>query len=168
MNILFDCDGTLAEFRTNGQYRVPGYFLSLGPHDTMIGALEKLFSTPDVDVRIITSIPAGHPTAKEEKLQWFHRWLPFVPDEKIIFSKCGQGKELFVDNAEQCMLIDDFGENIKTGPGKYVKVSRDSEDMKGELLKHAYCVNHEMSAEEIALTILFACYGNAQVTQVNG
>lgn len=154
--ILFDCDGTLAEFHQDGQYRDPGYFLNLGPHMNMIGALELLFRTPGLDVRVITSIPDKHPSAIEEKSEWFHRWLPFLPDDNIIFSKCGQGKEAFVDDASECLLVDDYGENIKSWPGKYVKVSRDATDMQYELNRHSVCINPDMSPVDIALAVIYA------------
>ena len=52
------------------------------------------------------------------------------------------------------ILVDDFGENIRSWPACCVKVSMDPEDMRKEMLKHAYCINPDMSAEDIVREIL--------------
>ena len=158
MRVFFDQDGTLAEFRyvPLEELYVPGYFLSLGAHRNVISAMKLLMDMPGTEVYALTSVLKDHPTARDEKLKWFKKYTPFLPEERIIFSSCGRKKADYVKDLDitKDILVDDFGENIRSWPACCVKVSMDPEDMRKEMLKHAYCINPDMSAEDIVREIL--------------
>lgn len=159
MKIYFDQDGTLAEFRfvPIDDLYVPGYFLSLAAHWNIILAMKLLMDIPGVEVYVLTSVLKDHPTAREEKLKWLRTYVPFLPEENIIFSSCGRVKADYVkDLSSQDILIDDFGENIKSWPARYVKVSMDPDDMQKEMLRHEHCINPEMPPDSIVREILYS------------
>lgn len=149
---FFDIDGVLAVFNfeaSQEDLRTDEYWIKRPYHYNMILLVFLLFLL-GYDVYIITATLRDHPKAITEKNSWLDKLLPMIPQEKRIFTICGEDKIASVPsfNPDTDILIDDFGVNCKAwseAGGTYVKVSKSEEDAKEEAKKHAYVIHPYMN-----------------------
>ena len=114
MNIYFDMDGTLAEFRstvsTDDLY-LPNFFYTLTPQMNVVKAAEILNEDPDYEVYILTSCLADSKYAAKDKKRWLDKYMPFIKDENILICEYGKPKATMVPGGHVTasdVLVDDY------------------------------------------------------------
>ena len=156
-NRLFvDIDGTLAEFRYAANeadlYR-EGYFRTLKPQKNILNAVKRIASETSAEVIVLSSVLKNSKFAEKEKIEWLSEYFPEGLKRKT-FLPCGESKADAVSNfSPGDILLDDYGVNCrdwKAKGGRYVKVSRDREDMEREKCIHKHVISPDMTEKEIA------------------
>lgn len=117
--LFIDMDGTLCEWKqasTNEDLYVPGYFRDLKPHRYVLNAI-KILMRCGIDVHILTSCLADHPSAEEEKRQWLQEHLPQLDQSKVYVCEAGASKAEFFERnvgpmSTECILLDDYTLNL--------------------------------------------------------
>ena len=126
INIFFDMDGVLAEYRENCNeidMQQEGYFATLAPFWNVINAFKKMYlSLKDrcVNVYVLTKVyPNTFKYSVNEKVLWKNQYMPFLSDENFIMvdgevlqKSQAIKQKLGLDIDETCILIDDYNANL--------------------------------------------------------
>ena len=155
--LFFDMDGVLCEYRYEDDLSTlyqKGYFAKLRANQSFVQAVKKLLEDPKYDIYVISSVLSDSKFARKEKEEWLNRLLPEIDQAHRIFPPCGpvhmDKKDAVPDGVrEKDLLIDDYGKNVRSWPGKYIKVSRDARDAKKEARAHVHVVSPDSSANRI-------------------
>jgi phosphoglycolate phosphatase-like HAD superfamily hydrolase len=119
MNLIFDLDGTIADFNSGGGMEKMfkrGFFRNLQAYPKGIETVKELQSF-GFDVFILSTC-LRNSYCKQEKLDWIAEHMPFVPKENIILISTGQVKvdewEKYTQRAvtDYDFLFDDYKENL--------------------------------------------------------
>lgn len=161
--ILWDMDGTLFEFIYGGDIYRALYFEQLASNKSLCDAAKLLDGKTIGRYKLVSAVLSSYLTdsphdVKQEKNNALDRDTS-IPQENRIFIPCGTSKWKAVCERgiqDKCILIDDYGHNLEDWEGPCVKVSRDTEDMKKEMLKYEYCISPDLPAQEIAKVIMAA------------
>ena len=156
----FDMDGCLAEYRWGTPFEAlynENYFYSLKPNESILTAAKRLIILKEkypIDVFSLSAVLSDHETALQEKIAWLDKYIPELDEEHRIFTTVGENKSDHIKIGKDCVLIDDFSNNIKDfidNKGHAVKVSRNFTDMIYEEAKHEFnhFINPSMSADDI-------------------
>lgn len=169
ITVFFDMDGTLVRFIDGGDIFKSKYFEELPPQENVCHAADwidgKVVFVEKNDRRyafvLRTAALSSYLTnTPHDVLQEKNASLDMhtsIPKENRYFLPCGSSKwdkAVELGLGHRSLLIDDFGHNLSDWKGPYIKVSRDSEDMKKEMLKYKYCISPDLSESQIAETIL--------------
>ena len=131
VNLFLDYDGTLFEWCYEGEYWIPGYYENLGARKTLHEAVKELDGkTLESGYTIHCYGLSSYLTnlvydPVEEKDAAMDREQT-IPKERRIYLPCGESKWQKVVSlglAENAILVDDYGVNIKDWRGPYIKVS---------------------------------------------
>lgn len=117
MNLYIDLDGTLAEWRLDGERYLynKGYFLSLAPNSELIQLVDHLHKLPEVNITILSCYLADSAYARIEKELWIKKHLP--KGVNAILVPYGISKAEYVEQIENRgltssdVLIDDHTPN---------------------------------------------------------
>lgn len=115
--LFVDMDGTLAEFKTVDTLETlyeKDYFINLKPNENVLGAIKQLIADNDIDVYILSAYLTDSRYALEEKNAWLDKYLPELPQEKILFVPCGTDKSVAVPGLirPDDYLLDDYTKNL--------------------------------------------------------
>ena len=126
-SVYFDIDGTLGYWYQDTRGMVypdevldpkSHYFANIAPHPFMIELAQRLQDNGN-DVCIVS---AADVDTIRDKMEWVHKYCPFIKDENIFFCPLGADKTNFIKgNAEKSVLIDDYKVNLEKWVGKSVK-----------------------------------------------
>jgi 5'(3')-deoxyribonucleotidase len=120
MRLIFDMDGTLADFDGAGgvaQMENEGFFRGLAPFPNVVETLQTLTEI-GYDIYILSAC-IDTEYCKREKLGWLAEYMPFIPKNNIILMNVGQNKATsFIRKTlslitEDDILFDDYGKNLK-------------------------------------------------------
>lgn len=161
--VLWDQDGTLYEFKPDGNYYTHLYFYLLRCLKNTVMAASLIngmvFEGYEFVSCVYSNVLIDSPhDPEQEKNDALDRDTD-IPRENRIFMPCGSSKwenAVKMGIADRCILIDDYGKNLEDWQGPKVKVSRDAEDRKKEMLKYKYCISPDQTADDIIKTILSA------------
>lgn len=113
LNIYIDLDDVLAKFseQINALIRFAtevGFFRGLEPNSANIQAVKELAKY--CNIYIITASP--NEAADNDKREWCHEHLSWVPDDHIIIIRLGESKadHMVTDTG---ILLDDYGKNCR-------------------------------------------------------
>lgn len=115
-------DGTLVEYRqgcTMSDLKKKNYFASLKPEWNMIEAMLKLNKQKNNEVYILTKVyPKAFPYSIGEKREYISKHIPEMVNRVIMVNgdegetKSDKIKEMIGEFNSDCLLIDDFTENL--------------------------------------------------------
>lgn len=127
--LYVDMDGTLATFRkldTMEPLYEQGYFLNLEPMLNVVGGIHNIIRDyPQIDVYVLSAVLSDSKYAFQEKNAWLDKYLPELPAENRIFSRCGDDKKNYVKGGihSKDILLDDYTKNLfEWKPGKGIKL----------------------------------------------
>ena len=109
---LFATKQTEKEIIEKGLHLQKGYFRNLKPLDGFCETVEKLVSE-GYDVCFLTHYDAKHPHIIQEKRDCCAEHVPCIGNDKIIVVPTGQSKADFIEEDKICILIDDYGVNLR-------------------------------------------------------
>ncbi|WRS29019.1 hypothetical protein U6B65_14775 (plasmid) [Oscillospiraceae bacterium MB08-C2-2] len=137
--LFVDMDGTLAEFkrvdRLESLYEY-GYFANLQPMENVVQAIQEIiYSSPEIEVFILSAYLSDSPHALIEKNQWLDQLLPEIDAAHRVFLPCGSDKREFVPGGirpTDC-LLDDYTYNLSgwEPPAKGIKLLNGINHTKG-------------------------------------
>lgn len=118
--VVWDADGTLADIYVPGfldRVSERGFFRGLAPYATPVKASRILADRFPEIRQYICSVPACTSYCVPEKKEWFSEFVPWIPEDRIIFPEPGTGKaEAFFagtgTGAECAVLADDYTANL--------------------------------------------------------
>lgn len=157
--IFVDLDGVLAEFRYGTPFSElyrKGYFESLRPNGNILEAVRRLTDDPSLDIYVLSAVLMDSEYAYSEKISWLDRNLPEVDMSHRIFVPCqdkADKSEYIKDISEGDLLIDDYGENLRSWKAKTIKVSRNEKDRIEEAVRFGKAISPFTDPEEIIATI---------------
>ncbi len=131
MNSLYvDMDGTLCVFENVDTLETlyeEGYFKNRPPMRNVIEAVEKICSSKQVDVYILSAYLSDSEFALREKKEWLNEYLPFIDPEHMIFLPCGTNKAESITRqlTKNDYLLDDYTKNLvewENGGGTGIKI----------------------------------------------
>ena len=165
--IEFDLDGVLFKFIPDGDIYRALYFEELPGQKNILRAAAMLDGMESDEMVLRCGTLGSYLTdtphdVRAEKNHALDRETN-IPMSRRIHIPCGTSKwQAVCDRGiqDRCILIDDYGLNLRDWEGPYVKVSRNALDMVGEMQRHKFCVNPDQDPEVIALTILEAIRGS--------
>ena len=157
MRLIFDLDGTLADFEGAGglsKMSEEGFFRNLKPYPLTISTVKRLYKAGS-EIFILSAY-IGTDYCESEKLEWIQEYLPFLPKENILLVPYGTIKAKAFEQAYQTkvtkndILFDDYKLNLRewivaggtaVKCGKSYKPNRDYPQMIrfaniGELIKN--------------------------------
>jgi len=120
MRLIFDMDGTLADFEGAGglaKMEQQGFFKNLKPYPKTIATLKRLYKAGN-QVYILSAC-IGTDYCESEKMEWIDRYLPFLPKENILLVPYGTVKAKAFAKAYKTkitrndVLFDDYKVNLK-------------------------------------------------------
>ena len=163
IHILWDMDGTLFRFIPNGDIYRDSYFELLPCNRSLADALDRLhgmrFGNHSLYCETLSSYLTDSPhDPVKEKNTALDRETSVSRDRRF-FIPCGESKwdaACRMRIEKNSILIDDYGKNISDWKGPYVKVSRDSEDLKKEKHHHKFCISPDNTPDEIIHIVLCA------------
>lgn len=117
--LFVDLDGTLAEWRQAASMEdllQEGYFSSLLPHKSLVGAVQELVSRGE-EVYVLSAYLTESKYAENEKRQWCNRWLPFLSAGHVLLvptttPKCKCVESIFGKIDKSDFLLDDYSKNL--------------------------------------------------------
>lgn len=153
--VLFDMDGTIAQFYENKECLEEmysgTYFKYLTPYGNVLMAAKMLIEN-GYEVGIISACVTEK--SKEEKLFWLHYYLPEIKSENILFCDFGadKAKEYTAQGGElsHTILVDDYTKNLvewETAGGISVKLRNELNGTNGTWRKRS--INYKDSPEDI-------------------
>jgi 5'(3')-deoxyribonucleotidase len=160
--VFVDMDGVLATFhpeKSIEEIAVPGYFVDLEPMKEVVEAINKLISSKQQDVYILSAYL--NKAAAQEKIAWLSKYLPAMESHKILLVPYGTDKSEFIKNETQSrrksdILIDDFTFNLNTWHGTGVKLINKINNTKRSWT--GFIVNGNADAQTIYASIKGICY----------
>lgn len=161
MRLIFDMDGTLADFEGAGglsKMSEQGFFRNLKPYPKTISTIKRLYKSGSQI--FILSACIGTDYCEQEKLEWIQEYLPFLPKENILLVPYGTVKakafqeQYRIKITKNDVLFDDYKVNLKewiqaggtsVKCGKSYKPNREYPQMVrfaniGEIIKNAWQV----------------------------
>jgi 5'(3')-deoxyribonucleotidase len=120
MRLIFDMDGTLADFDGAGgvdRMNEKGFFAGLAIYENVAETLRALYEQGREIYILSACIETEY--CKTEKMEWIGRNLPFIKKENVILMNVGQNKATEFIRAtrtlinESDFLFDDYGKNLK-------------------------------------------------------
>lgn len=135
--LFIDMDGTLAEWRNikfsaditkpediaeainklNEILILPGYYISLTPHQNVVDMANKLIEEDELDIYIITCVmnPDDPKGPAYEKREWNKKEIPGLKDDHVIIVPNGEDKTKYIPGGMRKgdMLLDDYTKNLK-------------------------------------------------------
>lgn len=120
MRLIFDIDGTLADFEGAGgvaKMGEKGFFAGLKPYPKTIATIKKLYKAGNKIFILSACIDSDY--CESEKLEWINRYLPFLPKENILLVPYGTIKAKAFSKAYNTkitrndILFDDYKVNLK-------------------------------------------------------
>ena len=125
VKVFFDMDGTCVEYRSGEKNDIltnkPGIYLNKRSIKTVLEIMKKLSEVQNVKVCILSN--CYYDEQKREKIEWLHKFAPFIKDENIYiivfknekfereekdFLKANKIKQI-VGNDEAILIEDDHG-----------------------------------------------------------
>jgi 5'(3')-deoxyribonucleotidase len=116
--LFIDMDGTLAVFKPVDTLEVlyeKGYFENLEPIPFTIQAAKIIMQYhSDIEVYILSAYLSDSDFALMEKNNWLDKNLPEMPEERRIFSPCGEDKKMYIPDGIRPTdyLLDDYTKNL--------------------------------------------------------
>lgn len=119
LNLIFDLDGTLADFNNGGgieKMNEKGFFRNLQPYEKGLQTVRNLWNEGN-EIFVLSTCLINE-NCKREKMEWIAEHLPFIPKENILLINTGQVKaeewKKFVnrDLESYDVLFDDYKENL--------------------------------------------------------
>lgn len=111
--LYFDLDGVLAVFNKHIPYEqireTDGYFKDLAPIKCMVDFVNRLIED-GYDVNILSK--AENDRIAGEKREWVKRYLPELPEDKIIIVDLYKDKTEYVFVDWNAILFDDYSPNL--------------------------------------------------------
>jgi 5'(3')-deoxyribonucleotidase len=120
MRLIFDMDGTLADFDGAGgtdKMTEKGFFQGLEVYDKVVETL-SLLQRSGYELYILSAC-IGTEYCKQEKLEWIKEKLSFIDLRKVVLMNVGDNKAVEFMKATKTMiqetdlLFDDYGKNLK-------------------------------------------------------
>jgi 5'(3')-deoxyribonucleotidase len=120
MRLIFDMDGTLADFDGAGgidKMNERGFFKNLDIYADVVKTLDTLNKAGYALYILSACIDTEY--CKTEKLEWIENNLPFISKDNVILMNVGENKASeFVqatktEITETDLLFDDYGKNLK-------------------------------------------------------
>lgn len=119
--VYIDMDGTLCRFHDIEHHYIEqmweqGFYVGLQPFEEFVNAVSLCIDrNPDTEFYILSAVlDTEPPFVAEEKREWIKRYLPQLPDKRLIFVPAGADKSQFIGGIdEECCLIDDYNKNLR-------------------------------------------------------
>lgn len=115
--IFVDMDGTLCGWRSGADMNEllrPGFFTEMECQTNVAEAVNLLAGADDVEVYILSAVPAESKTATDEKNAWLDENLIMVPVQRRIFCHWGTPKSAVIEGGIRStdILLDDYSRNL--------------------------------------------------------
>lgn len=124
--IYFDADGTVAEWGPDTPMEVvfsKGYFLNRPVMENVRSAMQLIVDTDKYNCAILSAYNPDYEYILKDKETWVKKELPFLDEDKCIFSHLAGVKSDFVPfPKEDDVLIDDYNPNLFAWHGIPVKM----------------------------------------------
>jgi len=118
MKLVFDIDGTLADFDGAGgveRMQEKGFFKNLKPYPRVVSTIKRLSRNNDV---YILSACIDSEYCEKEKMEWIDKYMPFIPKQNILLIEYGSVKAKEFEKAynkridKNDVLFDDYKVNL--------------------------------------------------------
>lgn len=119
--VYIDMDGTLCRFHDIQHNYIEqmwerGFYLGLQPFEEFVNAVSLCIDrNPDTEFYILSAVlDTEPPFIADEKRAWINRYLPQLPEERLIFVPAGADKSQYIGGIdENSVLIDDYNKNLR-------------------------------------------------------